>query len=254
MGILADILVKKRAELPTLRARKLPAAPSFVPPVQLKRSPGEPLHLICEIKNKSPSAGVLSTHLSITERARQYEKSGASMISVLCDGPFFDGSFEHLLKAREGCALPLLCKEFVVDECQLDAAQAYGASAVLLIARCLSEERLAQLLSEATLRGLCPVVEVFTEIEALQSIDAGASFVGVNARDLDTLEMNAERAAKIIDLFPSHMTVAHLSGIKSTQDAQRVAQGRADAALIGEVLMRQDDPGPLLESLVEAAR
>jgi indole-3-glycerol phosphate synthase len=150
--------------------------------------------------------------------------------------------------------LPLLCKEFVVDECQLDAAQAYGASAVLLIARCLSEERLAQLLSEATLRGLCPVVEVFTEIEALQSIDAGASFVGVNARDLDTLEMNAERAAKIIDLFPSHMTVAHLSGIKSTQDAQRVAQGRADAALIGEVLMRQDDPGPLLESLVEAAR
>src|SRR5690606_41444232 len=104
--------------------------PRAYPPFPPRRSSDlEPLHLICEIKNKSPSAGVLSTHLSITERARQYEKSGASMISVLCDGPFFDGSFEHLLKAREGCALPLLCKEFVVDECQLDAAQAYGASA-----------------------------------------------------------------------------------------------------------------------------
>lgn len=254
MGILSDILAKKRSELSSLRMRKLPAPPSVVPPVDLKRNSDQPLRLICEIKNKSPSAGVLSTKLSITERARSYEANGAAMISVLCDGPFFDGSFEHLLEARAGCNLPLLCKEFIIDECQLDAAQAFGASAVLLIARCLGNNQLARLIGASTERGLCPLVEVFTEAEALATIQAGAVFVGVNARDLDTLEMNTERAARVVNLFPTEMTVAHLSGIKSTTDVQIVARGRADAALIGEVLMRQHDPGPLLTSLVEASR
>ena len=110
----------------------------------LRRADGR-LKLITEIKFRSPSAGALSTVLSVTERARAYQRAGASMISVLCDTSFFDGAFAHLAEARAACELPLLCKEFVIDESQLDAAVAYGADAVLLIVRCLSEERLNEL-------------------------------------------------------------------------------------------------------------
>ncbi len=254
MGILGEILASKRAELPALRERKLPDAPSSVPPVQLRRQPGDGLRLICEIKHKSPSAGRLSTALSIFERAQVYEKSGASMISVLCDGPFFDGDYSHLSEARSACSLPLLCKEFVIDEIQLDAARAYGASAVLLIVRCLDDDRLMQLIQAAKERGLAPLVEVFTEDEARRALDAGADFVGVNARDLDTLHMDTDAAARIVQSLPDHVSVGHLSGVKTPADAALVASGRADAALIGEVLMRLDEPGSTLAALFEAAQ
>lgn len=254
MGVLDKILASKKEELPALRSRKLPSPPSEIPRVALKREDHEPLSLICEIKRRSPSAGELSRALSVTERAKVYEKAGASMLSVLCDGPFFDGDFEHLREAREGCRLPLLCKEFVIDECQLDAAQAYGASAVLLIVRCLDDSQLQRLISESQTRGLTPLVEVFSELEAQRGLNAGATLMGVNARDLDTLVMDSARAQRIVDSMPADITVAHLSGVKTPEDVASVAQGRADAALIGEVLMRQDAPHDLLVGLRDSAR
>jgi indole-3-glycerol phosphate synthase len=253
MGVLNDIINNKRSELPALRALKLPPAPSRPPAVDLRRQPGQSLHFICEIKLRSPSAGPLSTRLSVAERARSYEQNGAHMVSVLCDAAYFDGSYEHLRLARSGCALPLLCKEFVVDECQLDAAYAFGASAVLLIARCLSPTLLTRLMSAAHERQLTPLVEVYTEQEARLALDSGATFIGVNARDLDSLDMDAERAERIIESMPPSVVVAHLSGVKSPQDVRRIASGRADAALMGEVLMRRDDPAETLGELVSAA-
>jgi indole-3-glycerol phosphate synthase len=174
------------------------------------------------------------------------------MISVLCDQPFFDGNFAHLQEARQKSKLPLLCKEFIIDEVQLDAARSYGASAALLIVRCLEDEQLSRLISASFERGLTPLVEVYTEEEAQRALDAGARFIGVNARDLDTLEMDSARARRIVQSFPEPITVAHLSGIKSAEDTRGVAHSRADVALIGEVLMRLDDPSEQLAQLRRA--
>jgi indole-3-glycerol phosphate synthase len=250
-GVLARILAKKREELPNLRRLKLPDAP--VPrPFSLQRSSGK-IQLIAEIKFRSPSAGPLSTVLSAAERAVAYERGGASMISVLCDSSFFDGAFAHLAEARAASKLPLLCKEFVIDEIQLDAALAYGADAVLLIVRCLNPDRLTVLVEAARARQLEAFVEIATADEAKLALDAGATLIGVNARDLDTLEMDAQRVAQILAALPGSVTRVHLSGIAGTGDVRRVAESPADAALIGETLMRQADPEALLRSLVLAA-
>lgn len=254
MGVLDQILARKREELPELRARRLPPRPTQVPAFDLRRNGTEGLRLLCEIKRRSPSAGQLSTTLSVAERARAYEEAGAAAISVLCDETFFDGAFEHLEQARMGTKLPLLCKEFIIDECQLDAAAAYGASAALLIVRILDDATLHRLIRETSARHMVPLVEVFTHEESVRALDAGADFIGVNARDLDTLVMDGERAASIVESLPPSVCAAHLSGVKSPEDVQRVAIGRADAALIGEVLMRQDDPRETLTSLVRATQ
>ncbi len=250
-GQLLRILDQKRSELPELRARKLPAAPG-PRPFSLRRRGGK-IQIISEIKFRSPSAGPLSTTLSVSERARAYERAGASMISVLCDERFFDGSFAHLAEARAACDLPLLCKEFVIDESQLDAAVAYGGDAVLLIARCLSAARLAELVIAARERRLEPFVEVVTDEESRWAVDAGATLIGVNARDLDTLAMDGDRVGRMLAGLPSTATRVHLSGIAQPEHVQRVVDSPADAALIGETLMRQEQPEALLRALVAAS-
>jgi len=250
-GLLARILDKKRAELPALRALKLPAQPG--PRAFSLRREDTGLKLIAEIKFRSPSAGALSTALSVSDRARAYQRGGASMISVLCDTSFFDGSFAHLAEARAACELPLLCKEFVIDESQLDAAAAYGADAVLLIVRCLSEERLSQLTRAARARKLEPFVEVVSDEESKLAVSVGATLIGVNARDLDTLVMDSARPRRMLAELPDSATRVHLSGIAQPEDIQRVVASPADAALIGEALMREAQPEARLRTLVDAA-
>lgn len=252
MSVLERILSQKQSELAGLRGRRLPPPPPRRP-VGLSRAPGQPLRIICEIKRRSPSAGALNTTLSVGARARAYERGGANMVSVLCDSAFFDGGFEHLSEARDTCALPLLCKEFVIDEAQLDAARAYGADAVLLIVRCLAPERVSALHRAALERELVPFVEVATDDEVRIASDAGATLIGVNARDLDSLAMDAARAERILHALPAGVTRVHLSGLHRPDDVARVAAGPAHAALIGEALMRLDDPEPLLTSLVRSA-
>lgn len=253
MAVLDRILASKRSELDALRRRSLPAAPAHRP-VFTRRAPGDALRLISEIKRKSPSAGELSTVLTARERASAYEKAGASMLSVLCDGPFFGGRYEDLLEAREGASIPLLCKEFIVDECQLDAARAFGASAALLIVRCLTPSELGRLIAAAHERELTPLVEITNDDEARVALDQGATWIGVNARDLDTLQMDSSRARSVLEALPPEVVRCHFSGVKTPADVQQVAASGADAALVGEVLMRQDDPTELLGSLAQAAR
>jgi indole-3-glycerol phosphate synthase len=208
---------------------------------------------LAENKKRSPSAGPLSTVLSVEARAAAYERAGASLISVLCDGHFFGGDYEDLLAARRGSNLPLLCKEFIIDEAQLDCARAFGASAALLIVRCLTPDDLFRLYQATVVRDLLPLVEVATVEEAKTALEVGATTIGVNARDLDTLKMDSDRAEIVLQRLPKHITKAHLSGLKTPEDIRKVLQGPADAALVGETLMRQDDPEPLLRNLVLAA-
>ena len=259
---LEDILTSKRREIVELRADDAPAttlrrSTSDVVGL-LRRGPGEPLRILAEIKFKSPSAGPLSRALDAGARAAAYARAGASMVSVLCDGPFFGGGWGDLTLARarlDGLPrdVPLLAKEFVLDEVQLDRARAAGADAVLLIARIVSPERLAELHRAARQRDLRPLVEVVNEEEVAAAVAAGAKIIGVNARDLDTLAMDAERAARVLAKIPPRCIKIHLSGIRDPKGVRAVAASGVDAALIGETLMRQDDPEPLLRSLVDAA-
>ncbi|MBX3203255.1 MAG: indole-3-glycerol-phosphate synthase, partial [Labilithrix sp.] len=217
------------------------------------------LRLVTEIKRRSPSAGPLSTALSVAERALSYARGGAAMISVLCDARFFDGGFAHLAEAREaldeaGLAVPLLAKEFVLHERQLVEAAASGADAALLIARIVDRARLASLVAHARELGLEPLVEVVTEDELAAALAAGATVIGVNARDLDTLVMDAARAARVLAAVPEDRIAVHLSGLKGPDDVTAVAKTDVDAALMGEALMREDDPARLLEAMRAAAR
>jgi indole-3-glycerol phosphate synthase len=251
VGVLAEMLDAKRRSLARLPDEPLPAPPPRRA-VELGRPPGAPLRLMCEIKHRSPSAGPLSRRLTVAERVRAYERAGARMVSVLCDEEFFGGSFADLGEARRATELPLLCKDYVLGERQLDLARAWGADSVLLIARCLGD-RLGQLVDQARARELEPLVEVFTEEEAAAAIRAGALLVGVNARDLDSLAIDRERAARVLGSLPPAVTAIHFSGLATPADIARVARSRADAALVGEALMREDDPEPLLGALVAAA-
>ena len=254
MGHLVDILTQKRSELSGLRARALPAPPERRAFSLARADNAGRLSLITEIKRRSPSAGKRSDALSVADRARAYERAGASMLSVLCDAHFFDGDYEHLALARASTALPLLCKEFVIDEVQLDAARAFGADAVLLIVRCLTPERTGELIQAARSRDLVPFVEVMTEDELRVALDGGAELIGVNARDLDTLVMDAARAAQVLAAIPPGVVRVRLSGLAKAEDVTRIRQSGADAALVGEALMRADDPEPLLRELAAAAR
>ena len=252
MSLLERILASKRAEIARLRTRPLPEPPPLRS-ISLRREAGKPLRLMTEIKRRSPSAGTLSTRLTVGERAAAYERGGARMVSVLCDREFFDGDYAHLGEAARSCSLPLLCKDFVIDEWQLDAARAWGASAALIIVRCVSAGQLGALVAGCRERNLEPLVEVRNEDESEAALAAGATFVGVNARDLDTLEMDPERAARVLARLPSSITSVHLSGLRTPDDVIGIASTSAHAALVGEALMRQDDPEPLLRALVDAA-
>jgi indole-3-glycerol phosphate synthase len=259
--LLGDIVANKRRELGALgsRARAGPARRPIDAVRALRRRAGDPLRLIAEVKRRSPSAGALSQSLSPGARALAYAEAGAAMVSVLCDEAYFDGSWEHVTAARlrldeAGRAVPVLAKEFVVDERQIAEARDRGADALLLIARIVDAPDLARLARAARDHGVEPLIEVFDEQELQAALAAEARIVAVNARDLDTLAMDAARAARVCAAIPPEVVAVHLSGLREAGDIAEVARGRADAALVGEALMRDDDPRPRLRAMVEAAR
>ena len=266
MSILAEIVKKKREEIAKLTEEGVPRSAverslgrrTIDVPKILARDVGAPLRLIAEIKFKSPSAGALSKKMTAAERAVAYVNAGASMVSVLCDSHFFDGSYDDLESARAALdethpEVPVLCKEFVLDAAQLDVARARGADAVLVIARILDHDELPALVDAAKSRGLEPLVEIANEDDLARALETSARLVGVNARDLDTLAIDSKTAAALVAEIPPDRVALHLSGVKTEANLTEVARGRADAALIGEILMREDDPTSLLARFADAA-
>ncbi|WP_394841586.1 indole-3-glycerol phosphate synthase TrpC [Pendulispora brunnea] len=258
--ILDKIVSSKRAEIAALKAPSATASGRHIDVAGLlKRRSGEPLRILTEFKRKSPSAGELSRTLSLAERVTAYAKAGASLVSVLCDGPFFGGSYDDVAEARAvldraGRPVPILAKEFILDEVQLQIARSKGADAALLIVRILQPGEVVSLAKAAREYGLEPLVEVANEEELAIALRTDARLIGVNARDLDTLRMDPERAAKIVASIPDDRVAVHLSGLKTEDDVRALSKGRAEAALVGEILMRQDDPTDLLTRFVAAAR
>jgi indole-3-glycerol phosphate synthase len=212
-----------------------------------------PLALIAEVKKASPSAGVLRPDFDPVRIAQQYQDGGASCLSVLTDEKFFQGSLDYLRQIRQRVALPLLRKDFIIDEHQIYEAIAWGADAILLIVAILDDERLATLHGLAKATGLDVLVEVHDEAELDRALALGADLIGVNNRDLKTFAVDlgtTERLAARCRQHPSGrqaLLVAE-SGIQSAADVRRLAACGAEAMLVGEALMRHEDlPGKTRE-------
>jgi indole-3-glycerol phosphate synthase len=214
---------------------------------------GPHVGVIAEVKRRSPSAGSIRADLDPGERAARYAQHGAAAISVLTDGPFFGGSVEDLRQAAARTQIPVLLKDFVLDEVQIVEARAAGAAAVLLIVRALGP-RLQPLLRFAGDLRLTPLVEVHSAVELATAVDAGASVIGVNSRDLDTFTIDTPAALRIVSKVPEGCTAVAESGMSGKADVEQAAEAGADAVLIGTALSAAASPGALLRELTQVRR
>jgi len=212
------------------------------------RGPG--LALIAEHKRRSPSAGAIREDLDLEAVVRAYERGGATAISVLTHAPGFGGSLQDLAAARALTELPLLRKDFVVDPYQVLEAAAMGADAVLLIVAALSDAALRELHARADALGLAALVEVHDERELDRALAAGARVIGVNNRDLRTLEVDTSRTFALRARIPAEVVMVAESGFSRPEELRQLEAAGVDAVLIGEALMRS----PNLEAAVRALR
>jgi indole-3-glycerol phosphate synthase len=255
---LDQILASTRLDLPALSRRRSAlereAADRPTPPSLRDALRRERVRVVAEVKRRSPSAGVIRDDLEPGERAVLYAEHGAAAISVLTDGPHFGGSVADLRLAASKVTVPVLRKDFILDELQIVEARAAGAAAVLLIVRALSPERLRSLLTSARSAGLDALVEVHTEAELTRALEAGADIVGVNSRDLDTFRIDVASAWKLLATVPGEVVAVAESGMHARADVERAAAAGADAALIGTALSAAADPARLLRELAEVPR
>lgn len=202
----------------------------------------EGISLIAEMKRASPSRGPIRPDATVAEVVSAYQAAGARAVSVLTEPEFFGGSLDDLVTARGACELPLLRKDFVVDEYQLLEARAAGADAVLLIVAALERERLQELMAVASDLGMDSLVEVHDEDEVEAAVDAGAEVLGINNRDLHSLEVDLDTTFRLLADVPAGTVVVAESGITRHDDVERLERAGVDAILVGEALMRADDP------------
>ncbi len=212
---------------------------------------GPEISLIAEHKRRSPSAGVIRQDLSLTDVVRSYEQGGAAALSVLTEGPNFGGSLDDLRDAREASTLPILRKEFIVENYQLHESLAAGADAVLLIVAALSEHDLRALHEQTAELGLTALVEAHTERELEAGLEIGARLVGINSRDLATLEVDTRRTFALRGRIPDGVATVAESGFTSRAQLQELQDAGFDAVLIGEALMRSADIEAACRGLVD---
>lgn len=258
MGVLDEILAAKRAELAllqnseardTLRRAALDAPPARDFAGALRHHDGR-LAVIAEIKRRSPSKGDLAPDLDPAVVAKSYGTGGAAALSVLTDRPFFGGSVDDLQKARATVELPALRKDFTIDETQVYEARAIGADAVLLIVAALPDDALlAGLRALADEVGIVALVEAHDEAELDRALAAGATVVGVNARDLGTFGEDLGSSERLADRIPADVAAVAESAIRTPEDAGRMADAGYDAVLVGEALVRSDDPITLVHAM-----
>ncbi len=263
--ILRQIVVAKRAELAGLKAGLPLAAVRAQAEEAAGRGPardftgalrsarprgsGSAVHVIAEIKRRSPSKGEFPWRGDAERHARDYERGGASCISVVTDGPFFGGSVELLQQVRRAQGLPLMQKDFVLEPWQVYHARAIGADALLLIAACLEGGLLGELLALARETGLHALVEVVDEAEFRRADDAGALLIGVNNRDLRTFTVDPARTERLLPLYRDEQVAVCESGIHTPADVARMLHAGVDGFLIGEALMTASDPAAHLDRL-----
>ena len=253
-GTLGEILEKTRERLTSLdRTTSTTTGLSGGRP-SFKASLNRPtVAVIAEIKRRSPSKGTLNATLSAADQAKAFETGGAAAISVLTEPTYFSGSLGDLRDASAS-GLPLLRKDFHIDVAQLSEAKRAGASAVLLIARALPPDRLRSLMSAASQASLDAVVEVRSEMELDVAVHAGAEIIGVNSRDLETLEVDEAVPRRLMPLIPPGIVGIWESGVRTPDDVRRAADCGADAVLVGSALSQSSDPAALVRALADIPR
>lgn len=255
--ILDEIVVTKREEiaaaqaavpLDALREQLAEAAPvcDFFAAVS---SPGA-VRLIAEVKRASPSKGLIRDDFDPVQIAQTYARHGASAISVLTDEKYFQGSLQYLSAIRQAVDVPLLRKDFILDRYQLYEARLHGADAVLLIAECLDDCDLRSLHNEAIELGLTPLVELYDPENLPRVLDAGATLIGINNRNLHTFETRLEHTLELRSQVPADCVLVSESGIRTRQDVERLAAAGVQAILVGESLMAQPDIGLAVDRLL----
>jgi tryptophan synthase beta chain/phosphoribosylanthranilate isomerase len=257
-GVVAEIAARRAndvaAELDGLGRdglrRALAAAPAPRPVAERLAAPG--LHLIAEVKRRSPSAGDIAAGDDVIARARAYVEGGAATVSVLCEPHWFGGSVGDLRAVRAAVPVPVLAKDFVVVAHQLELLRAAGADLVLLLAVLHPRARLARLVEQARDLGLEPLVEAHDAREVEAAVASGARLIGVNNRDLRTLDVDPERAVRLRDSIPGDRIAIAESGVRDTATVARWRATGFDAALVGEALMRSPDPAAAARAFVGA--
>jgi len=257
-SLLESILDATRATIPGLRARwrDLEAAASKAPPPRSFRAglQGPRVGLIAEVKRRSPSAGEIQARLDPARHAAAYAGAGAAAISVLTNWEHFGGNLEDLTTVARGVQVPVLRKDFILDETQILEARAAGASAILLITRALPATRLKELAQTAGDWGLDTLVEVHTAAELDVALESGAAAIGINSRDLNDFRIDTEAAWRLVGQVPGDRIAVAESGMSTPADVERAAQAGADAVLIGTALSAAPDPADLARRLAGIPR
>jgi indole-3-glycerol phosphate synthase len=260
--ILQRIVAVKHTELETLRAQRSLASlraecanltvasqvRPFAAALQARVACGQAA-VIAEVKKASPSKGTLREHFVPADIARQYEAGGAACLSVLTDVSFFQGSAAYLQQARAACTLPVLRKDFMVDEYQVYEARAMGADCILLIAACLSDLQMAELEACAHELKMSVLVEVHDAAELQRALRLKTPLVGINNRNLRTFEVSLRNTLDLLGAVPADRLLITESGILSAADVAQMRQAGVHAFLVGEAFMRASDPGVALATL-----
>ncbi|TQF65426.1 indole-3-glycerol phosphate synthase TrpC [Rhodococcus spelaei] len=249
-GVRADVAARESVlDFAAVKAAAA-GAPAALDAAAALRSPG--IGVIAEVKRASPSKGPLSTIADPAELALAYEQGGARVISVLTEERRFHGSLADLDAVRKAVGIPVLRKDFIVGPYQIHEARAHGADVILLIVAALEQATLASLLDRTESLGMTALVEVHTEEEANRALEAGASVIGINARNLKTLEVDRDTFARIAPGLPTDVIKIAESGVRGTADLLAYAGAGADAVLVGEGLVTSGDPRTAVKDLVAA--
>lgn len=251
-GVREDLQARqRRVSLADLKERAARAEPAKCGVDALRGRPSG-VRVIAEVKRSSPSKGALAMIADPAALARDYEAGGASVISVLTERRRFGGSLDDLVAVRAAVDIPLLRKDFVLTSYQLWEARAHGADLVLLIVAALGQDELVGLIERTRSLGMTPLVEVHDEAEAERALTAGADLIGVNNRNLKTLDVDRTTFARVSAMLPEHAVRVCESGVRGPHDVLECARAKADAVLVGEALVTGGAPRAAVADLVAA--
>jgi len=267
-GLILENIIRTKMEEVALRRAKVPleelkSRTRDLPPPRgllraiIRRDKGEgrgrpivPIHLIAEIKRASPSKGLLRKHFDPQTIAKEYAEAGASALSILTDSPFFQGSLDYLRGAKGWVDLPLLQKDFILEEYQIWEGRAWGADAILLIAALFDQEALKDLTQLALETGLEPLIEVHDPSDLAKALGANSRMIGINNRNLRTFEVDLRTTLDLRGEIPEDKVVVSESGISTREEVVSLEEAGLDAILVGEALMRSENPGMKVRELL----
>jgi indole-3-glycerol phosphate synthase len=252
---LAAILSAKRDEVSRLRANIPAGAPEDLPPLRDFRaalSAPDKIGLIAEIKFASPSAGLIKEKTDPANIGRVYEKAGAAAVSLITDKPFFGGDLTQLPHLKKAISLPILRKDFIIDEVQVRQSLYQGADAVLLIARVLPQQQLHELIAICRDFGLAALTEIHDRQDLEKALACGAGIIGINNRDLDSFKVDIRTTFELAPLVPDNCVLVSESGIRDADDIVSLKATRIQAVLVGSALMSSSDPAAKTAEIVNA--